>query len=138
MRSLLDAKATPLESGSVRWSRIAVVALAWLFTAGLVIQFFLIGLSLFKSADYLEDQKSLGDWLGPIPITLMLAALIGRLPMRLIMMAALLLILYGVQYVLANVDDGYVAALHPVNALVLFWVSTQLGARTLDLLTRSA
>jgi hypothetical protein len=138
MRLLLDAKTTHLESGSIRWSRIAVVALAWLFTAGLVVQVFLIGLSLFQSADYLDDHKKVGDWLGPIPIALMLAALIGRLPMRLIMMAALLLVLYGVQYALANVDDGYVAALHPVNALVLFWVSTQLGARTFDLLTRSA
>jgi hypothetical protein len=135
MRTLLDAKTTNIESVSIRWSRIAVVALAWLFTAGLVLEIFLIGLSLFQSADYLDDHKKLGSWLGLIPIMLMLVALIGRLPTRLITMSALLLVLYGVQYMLANVDDGYVAAFHPVNALVLFWVSTQLGARTFDLLT---
>jgi hypothetical protein len=137
MTSLVEAKTERLENGSIRWARIAVVALAWLFAAGVVVQVFLVGLTLFESADFLEDHKTLGGWLGLIPITLILVALVGRLPVRLIVMAAVLLVLYGVQYLLANIDEGYVAALHPVNTFVLFGVSTQLGAQTRDLLNHS-
>jgi hypothetical protein len=134
MTSLIDAETKHQESGPIHRSRIGVVALAWLFAAGVVVQVFLVGLSLFESADYEEDLKTLRGWLGLIPITLILVALVGRLPVRLIVMAAVLLVLYGVQYMLTNVDDGYVAALHTVNAFILFGISAQLGAQTRNLL----
>jgi hypothetical protein len=134
MTCLLDAETEHPESRSVRWSRIAVVALAWIFAAGVVVQVFLAGLSLFESADFWEDHKALGGWLGFIPITLILATLVGRLPVRLVVMTAVLLVLYGVQYELAAIDEGYMAALHPVNGFILFGISAQLGAQTRNLL----
>jgi Family of unknown function (DUF6220) len=136
--TLDDAQTVRKESGLIRWARIAVVALAWLFAAGVVVQVFLAGLSLFESPDYWEDHKSLGRSLGVIPILLILVALVGRLPVRLIGMASVLLVLFGVQYLLANIDEGYLAALHPVNAFVLFGISTQLGANTHALLNSSS
>jgi len=130
---------TPFEeSGLIHWSRLAVVALAWLFAAGVVVQIFLAGLSLFESASRWDDHAAFGRSLGLIPIPLILVALIGRLPVRLTVMTAVLLVLYGVQYALANIDEGYVAALHPVNAFVLFGLSVQIGSQTRDLLNRPA
>src|SRR6266508_7055244 len=128
MSSIADVQATQEESGLVRRSRLAVVALAWLFAAGVVVQVFLVGLSVFESASHWEDHAAFGRWLGLIPIPLMLVALVGHLPLRLIVIAAALIVLYGVQYLLATADEGYLAALHPVNALALFWLSVQLGA----------
>jgi hypothetical protein len=130
MATIEDVPAGGQVSGLIRWSRIAVVVLARLFIIGIVVQIFLVGLSLFESADYWEDHKSLGESLGLIPILLILVALVGRLPMRLIVMAAALLVLFGVQYALPNVDNGYVAALHPINALVLMGLADQIARQT--------
>jgi hypothetical protein len=137
MASIEDVPAEAQVSGLIRWSRIAVVVLARLVTIGVVVQIFLVGLSLFESADYWEDHKSFGGSLGLIPILLILVALVGRLPMRLIVMAALLLVLFGVQYALPNVDNGYVSALHPLNALVLLGLSDQIAKQTRGLGNRT-
>jgi hypothetical protein len=133
-----DVSAGGQASGLIRWSRVAVVVLARLFIIGIVVQIFLVGLSLFESADYWQDHKSLGESLGLIPILLILVALVGRLPMQLIVMAAALLVLFGVQYALPNVDNGYVAALHPINALVLMGLSDQIARQTRGLTNRTA
>jgi Family of unknown function (DUF6220) len=138
MATIEDIPAGGQLSGLIRWSRIAVVVLARLFIFGIVVQIFLVGLSLFESADYWEDHKSLGESLGLIPILLILVALVGRLPMRLIVMAAALLVLFGVQYALPNVDNGYVAALHPINALVLMGLADQIARQTSGLTNRTA
>jgi hypothetical protein len=138
MATIEDIPAGGLASGLIRWSRIAVVVLARLFIFGIVFQIFLVGLSLFESADYWEDHKSLGESLGLIPILLILVALVGRLPMRLIVMTAALLVLFGVQYALPNVDNGYVAALHPINALVLMGLADQIARQTRALTNRTA
>jgi hypothetical protein len=138
MATIEDIPAGGQASGLIRWSRIAVVVLARLFIFGIVVQIFLVGLGLFESADYWEDHKSLGESLGLIPILLILVALVGRLPMRLIVMAAALLVLFGVQYALPNVDNGYVAALHPINALVLMGLADQIARQTRALTNRTA
>jgi hypothetical protein len=117
-------------SALVRWSRLAVVALAWLFSAGVAIQVFLAGFSIFSSASYWEDHTEFGTRLGVVPVALIVITLTGRVPLRLVTMAAALLVLYGVQIALANASAGYVAALHPVNAFVLFGLAMQIGART--------
>src|SRR6266508_5774535 len=109
MSSIADVQATQEESGLFRRSRLAVVALAWLFAAGVVVQVFLVGLSVFESAAHWENHAAFGRWLGLIPLPLILVALVGRLPLSLVAMAGALLVLYGVQYVLANVDEGYLA-----------------------------
>lgn len=117
-------------SALMRWSRLAVVVLAWLFAAGVTIQVFLAGLSLFSSASYWEDHTEFGTRLGVVPVALIVVTLVSRVPLRLVMMAAALLVLYGVQIALANASAGYVAALHPVNAFVLFGLAMQIGVRT--------
>jgi uncharacterized membrane protein YhdT len=124
-------------SGLPRWSRVAAMILARLFTMGVIVQVFLAGLGLFESADYWDDHKSLGQILGIIPVLLIVTAIIGRLPSRLIGMSVVLLVLWIVQYLLPKADNGYIAALHPLNAFLLLGLSVQIGDQIRNL-TRSA
>jgi Family of unknown function (DUF6220) len=128
----VPAAGTPL----IRWSRIAAMVLARLFTIGVVLQVFLVGLGFFEDLDYWDDHKSLGQSLGIIPVLLIVAAFIGRLPQRLIGMSVVLLVLWIVQIRLPDIDNGYIAALHPVNAFLLFGLSAQIGDQIRNL-TRS-
>jgi hypothetical protein len=130
----VDADAT----GLVRWSRIAAMVLARLFTLGVVVQVFLVGLAFFQDLDYWDDHKSLGQSLGIIPVLLILAAILGRLPSRLIGMSVVLLVLWIVQWQLPQIDNGWIAALHPVNAFLLFGLSAQIGDQIRNLRRSSA
>jgi hypothetical protein len=130
MATLVNRQTGREAGGLVRGSRGAVVALAWLFAAGVVVQVFLAGLSLFESASYWADHEAFGRGLGFIPVPLLLLALVGRLPLRLVVLAAAVVVLYGLQFLLANVDEGYLAALHPVNAFALLGTAAQLGSQT--------
>jgi hypothetical protein len=123
---------TEIPSGSqtndtTRWSRLAAMGLARLFTIGVLVQVFLAGLSLFESANYWDDHKSLGQTLGVVPVLLIFAAIVGRLPSRLIGMSVVLLVLWIVQWQLPKIDNGWIAALHPLNAFLLFGLSVQIG-----------
>jgi Family of unknown function (DUF6220) len=122
----------------IRWSRIAAMVLARLFTIGVVLQVFLVGLGFFQDLDYWDDHKSLGQSLGIIPVLLIVAALLGRLPPRLIGMSVVLLALWIVQISLPEVDNGYIAALHPLNAFLLFGLSAQIGDQVRNLTRSSA
>ena len=135
MATLVDRQTGRESGGLVRGARGAVVVLAWIFAAGVVVQVFLAGLSLFESASYWADHEAFGRWLGFIPVPLLLLALVGRLPLRLVVLAAALVVLYGLQFLLANVDEGYLAALHPVNAFALLGTAAQLGSQTRGLPT---
>lgn len=108
-------------------ARRAAVALAWLFAAAVVVQVFLAGLSLFDSALRWDDHRAFGSAIAIGPVLLLLCAVVGRLPLRLIGGAALLFWLYGMQFVLVHAGNGYVAALHPVNAIALFATAVWLG-----------
>lgn len=108
-------------------ARYGVVALSWLFAAGVVGQVFLAGLSLFDSALRWDDHRAFGSVIGIVPILLLVCAVVGRLPLRLIGGAALLFWLYGLQFAFAHAANGYVAALHPVNAIALFSLAVMLG-----------
>lgn len=108
-------------------ARIGFVALAWLFAAAVVVQVFLAGLSLFDSALRWDDHRAFGSLIGFVPVLLLVCAVVGRLPLRLIGGAALLFWLYGMQFALAHAGTGYVAALHPVNAIALFALAVGLG-----------
>lgn len=118
----------------VRFSRLAFVVTAWLYAASVVMQVFLAGLSVFDNPARWVDHVNTGQWVGTFTIFLVLFALVGRLPMPLIVLSILVLLLYGLQFPFANTDAGWLAALHAVNALVMFWLSTYLAGRATALL----
>ena len=115
----------------VRIARSAYALLAWLFVGGVVLQVFLAGLALLVDPVRIEEHRALGYLVLMIPYGLLAAGLFARLPRRLLGLTALLvglsLIHTGFVYVPADGDVGFLRAFHPVNALLLFWLSLRLA-----------
>ena len=108
-----------------RWARRGVVIVAWLFVAGVVGQVFLAGLGVFgvPAGDF-STHRDFGYLVGWMTLVILVLAIAGRLPRRVIGLAVLLLILFALQSVFVAVRDEYpaVAALHPLNGFLILLV----------------
>lgn len=100
---------------------------AWLFIASVVVQVFLIGLYLFANAD-LELHGNFGLVPFALSIAVLAAAFAARLPRRSKLWAGALFVATFVQMALPSLKESLpvVAALHPVNALLMFWLAVML------------
>ena len=109
----------------VRGARYAYAVLAWAFVAGVVVQVFLIGLALFAGSENLALHVSLGWILHLMPILLVAAAALARAGRQQILIAAALAVTVFIVPILALLRDSapVVAALHPVGALLSFWLA---------------
>jgi hypothetical protein len=106
-----------------RYARLAFAGLAWVFVATIVIQVFLIGLGLFGDVSYRQTHIEFGyTWVGFAALALLISGLLARPGRRTVGLVVGLFVLYIVQTLLPSARDGYpaIAALHPVNALLLF------------------
>lgn len=114
----------------MRIARVAYVALVWLFLIGLVVQVFLAGLGMF-SADSRDFgiHIQLGWILHLIPVLILIAAAVGRVGRPTILWVAALVMTTLVQPFLPGLRDTAVvlAALHPVNAMVMFAITVRLA-----------
>lgn len=105
---------------------------AWAFVASVVIQVFLAGLALFDAGFGFALHVEFGyTVIGIVALVVLLSAVIGGLPRRTIGLSLLLLVLYIVQTMLPTMRASYpvIAALHPVNALVLLALGVYLARR---------
>lgn len=98
--------------------------LARLFMVGILLQFYLAGLALFGVNSF-GPHRMLGDGLTAIALLFPVLALVGRLGRKLIGLSVLLAFLAVIQVILPSLrgNISWIAALHPVNALVLIGVS---------------
>jgi len=115
----------------VRGARYLYAALAWAFVAGVILQVFFIGLGLFVGRENLALHVNFG-WLlhlGPLPV--LVAAAFARAGRTQIMQTAALAILVFFVPILAAVrtDLPFVAAFHPVGAVLGFWLATAVARR---------
>lgn len=99
--------------------------LAWIIVAAVVAQFFFAGLGLFGATD-LRAHRLTGSLIVPASLILLILALAGRLGMRQIGLSALLLVLTIVQNLLVR-GPSLIAALHPVNALLVLGAAVTLA-----------
>ncbi len=101
------------------------IVLAWLYSSALVLQLFAIGMVfLAGQGEWLAYHRTIGHSIGLLALALPLAALIGRLPRRVLLAALGLLVLYGLQFIFIRTGGGsMVRALHAVNAIALFWLA---------------
>ena len=112
-------------------------ALAWVFVVSVLVQVLLIGLYLFAGASLMPHRAFGGIVVGILAILVAVTAGAAHLPNGAGSRAGLLLVLVMIQVILPAMK-GLLAALHPVNALVIFWVglvvarnaSAALGATT--------
>jgi len=117
-------------------ARTAVAVIAWIFVAMVVIQVFLAGMGLLGGAG-MGTHVDFGYLLSMVPLGMVLAAAIARAG-RLAWYGAGLLALTVVQTVLPMFRDSvpFVAALHPVNALAIFWLGLAIARRATALARR--
>ena len=124
----------------VLWSRRALVASAVLLCAGLLGQTLTAGLAVFVGPGWWQRHRDVVhwfEWLTPLALVL---ALLGRAPRAVKVLAGLTIALLFLQYTTAGlraVAGGQRwAALHAVNAVVLFWCSAELARQAWHALRR--
>ena len=100
--------------------------LASVFFVGVSVQVFFAGMGAF-GADW-SWHLTFVHLLEPLPLLMTPMAFVGRLPWALRLLPVGLLVLIGAQYAFANTTVP-AAALHPVNALLIFWVSLHVARR---------
>lgn len=118
-----------------RSSRIGHLIAAWVFVVALVVQVFLAGLGLFAGSENWKTHVDFGYsavWI--VILLLPIFALVARLPRREIGLSFLLLALYIPQCLLPPLvragGPGFIAAFHPVNALLMFGLAIRIGLQT--------
>jgi hypothetical protein len=109
------------------WTALAVVA--WLFAGCIVIQVFLAGLGVFDTPRAFLTHRDFGYLFGWLSLVALLVAAIGRLPRRLVGLSALTLVQMALQSILIlfREDAPALAALHPVNGVLLLVTTLVLG-----------
>jgi hypothetical protein len=118
---------------NVRWARIGFALLAWVFVALAVSQVYLAGLAIpalsnDPSANF-GTHRAMGYVVGIVALILLVLSFAGRLSARMIGASALLVGLMVVQFLLAYVEQASLAALHPVNGILVIllgvWIAWQ-------------
>ncbi len=106
----------------------AYYGLALLIAAGVVVQVFLAGLGIF-GAESFDAHVGFGWMLHTAAIVVFLLALLGPRTGRAIGMSLALLVLLTVQVMLVGARDDapYLAALHPVLALLVLGLAFHIG-----------
>lgn len=96
---------------------------AWLFLASVVVQVFLIGLHLFANAD-LDWHRLFAVVPTVLSVVVVVSAFTARLPVRSKRWSGALLVATFVQGALPALKTSLpvVAALHPVNALLMVYL----------------
>ena len=119
----------------------------WLFLAGVVLylaavlfQVFLAGMALFSADQDFELHRYLGYLIHLSPIPLVLVAVVAKVGSRLLAWTAALFVVQGVQPLLPllRADAQWAAALHPVLALVVFWLGVTIGLQAWRLVREPA
>jgi len=105
---------------------------AWLLVAGLFVQLFLAGLGVFESTRRFETHALFGYTLEVLPLVLLVAGLVGRLGRRTNGLAVLAFVLFLLQSVFVGLrtDLPMIAALHPVNGVVILLIAIVIARET--------
>jgi hypothetical protein len=97
----------------------------------IVVQAFLASLSIFVGPARWAINVEAGHCFNPITILLLLLAFSGRFPRSIVLLSGLLFIQYELQMALIEVAVSLrwpvLAAFHPVNAVVMFWVTVMVA-----------
>jgi mercuric ion transport protein len=110
-------------------ARTALAVVAWLFAVCIVVQVFLAGLGVFDSPTAFATHRDFGYTFGLLTLVMVVIAAVGRLPKRLIGLSALTLLQIALQsvFIAFRQDMPVIAALHPVNGVLLLVVAIWLG-----------
>lgn len=110
----------------------AFPVLAWTFLAGIGVQIFFAGMYVFVGASNIELHRNFAHALLLTSVLLTIAVFVGRVPEKRLLFTVLGL--FVVQGMLVHVNQWFglsmVAALHPVNAMVMAYAVLTLAERS--------
>lgn len=126
----VDQKAVPERSGLRSFARSAYLVVLWIFVACLVVQLFLAGLGVFAGYQNFLTHRDWGYLFGLLVFPIMILAALARLPRRFILLSVLIFILFVMQSVLLlfRTDAPSIAALHPLNGVLILLIAIWLGS----------
>lgn len=110
-----------------RFSKLTFLGLSWILVGCIAAQTFLAGLAVFSDPAHWSKHVSFVHFMEFVPLLMLLFAFIGKLPVQARWLSAALFALIFSQYATAHAPGA--GALHPVIALVLFWVSVVTARR---------
>jgi len=118
-------------NGLNRFSRGLYLVLAWALVLSVAYQTFLAGMAVFVDASNWARHTGFVHVFEMVPILLLVLAFTGRMPRGegYYLWPVVLWVLIAAQYAFAAAGATMVAALHPVNALVIFWISHMLARK---------
>ena len=117
-------------TGWRRAAGIAYLVIAALFIVSVFVQFFLAGLGTF-GAESFEAHKDFAGVFHLFALLLLILALLVRRNRADLILVIALFVLTTIQFSLPEADDGYVAALHVLNALIIYTVAFHLLQRAI-------
>jgi hypothetical protein len=111
-------------------ARLALPFAAALFVGCAIVQVFLAGLGVFDDPKAFITHREFGYLFGWLTLVVLVLALAGRAPRRVMGLSVLLLVQFALQSVLVAVraDLPAVAALHPLNGFAILavgWLATR-------------
>jgi hypothetical protein len=112
--------------------------LALLFALAIFIQVFLAGLALFWDAEQWASHTGFAKAIFIVPALMLATAFAARLPVSFRLSSAVLIVMIILMFVTAKLSTsaGFVSALHPVFALMMF-MGAMSNARKTDALIKT-
>jgi len=111
-------------SSRVRWATYCYLGASILLTASVLIQVYIAGMAVFVDPARWSTHVSFGNILPVFLLVLFVLAFVGRLPHIHKGLPVVIFVLFFVQFGTAHRFGSLVGAIHPVNAVVIFWLST--------------
>ena len=107
----------------------------WGYVAVVLFQVFLAGMGLFGAERDFELHRMLGYLIHLSPIPLIIVAAVAKVGSRTLLWTGALFVVQGIQPLLPLLrgDMPWAAALHPVLALVVFWLGISIGLQAWQL-----
>ena len=111
------------------FSRRSLPIVASAFVADCLNQVFLAGLGVFDSPERFQLHSGFGYLLGWFTLAILVLAIAGREPRRIVGLSALVLVQFAMQsiFVLLRADYPAIAALHPVNGFLILAVGAAIA-----------
>ena len=119
-----------------RIARIVYAVLVWVFLAAVTVQTLLAGLAIFGDPRDIGLHIQVGYILHLSPILILVAAAVGRVGRSTLLWVGALVVATFIQPLLPSMagSSAFLAALHPVLALVIFAIAARLAWTSLALL----
>lgn len=113
-------------------TRIVFQWLTWLFVVCIAVQLFLAGLALFWNPAQWASHVGFSRALIVFPVLMIVFSFVARFPVSMRLRSAGPLVMIVLMAVSANLPSavGYLAALHPVIAVLLFWETVSIARRS--------